>query len=106
MQMEDERHSHTPGYLPPPGAGGGRGRVGAGPGAVGSRGALQRKGKLMRGGSKERQRLPHPAPRTNKIKNQHTRCVHHSRALIMCIPNIIIIKNWFSSIKRKMDQLV
>ena len=62
-----EQHSHAPGYHPP--GGGVRGR-----GGVGARGILQRKGKMMmRGGSKERQRLPHPAPRTNKIKNQHTR---------------------------------
>ena len=43
------------------------------PTGPGSRGSLQRKGKLGRGGLKERQRLPHPAPRPNKIKNQHTR---------------------------------
>ena len=40
---------------------------------AGSRGSLQRKGKMVRGGLKERQRLPHPAPRQNKLKNQHNR---------------------------------
>ena len=39
----------------------------------GLRGSLQRRGKMLRGGMKERQRLPHPTPRLNKIKNQHTR---------------------------------
>lgn len=67
----EQQHSHTPGYHSP--GYGVRGRVGGA--GVGSRGILQRKGKMMmRGGSKERQRLPHPAPRTNKIKNQHSRC--------------------------------
>ena len=40
---------------------------------AGSRGSLQRRGKVMRGGMKERQRLPHPLPRPSKLKNQHTR---------------------------------
>ena len=71
VQME-EQNSQTPPCLHP--VGGARGRPG---GAVGgSRGSFQRKGKMMRGGSKERQRLPHPAPRQNKTKNQHTRYVH------------------------------
>ena len=69
-----EQHSNAPGYHPP--GSGVRGRAGVG--GVGSRGILQRKGKMMmRGGSKERGRIPHPAPRTNKIKNQHTRyCIY------------------------------
>ena len=48
----------------------------------GSRGSLQRKGKMIRGGLKERQRAPCPTPRQNKLKNQHTRFGHWHNATL------------------------